>query len=213
MVAFISGLIFQEFFIFIEQNRKRIVTIYKLIGMKTGLLILMTIFSLQAGSAQKYICKNAHVSFSASTPLETIEPNNNQVVSILNPEDGTLQFLLLVKSFEFKVALMQEHFNENYMESDKFPKAEFTGKINNIRTIDFKKNGTYPAEVTGNITIHGVTKPITTAGTLTVDGKSLNAKATFIVLPKDFDIEIPSIVENKIAKEVEVNVDANYTQN
>ncbi len=181
--------------------------------MRTLIIFSVLLVTSQLITAQKFICKNGHISFSATTPLENIEATNNQAVSILNPEDGTLQFSLLVKSFEFKVALMQEHFNENYMESDKFPKAGFTGKITNIETIDFKKNGTYPAEVSGNITIHGVTKPITTKGTLTVAGKSINAKAKFIVMPKDFDIEIPSLVEDKIAKEVEVNVDVTYTQN
>ena len=181
--------------------------------MKTRIVLLAILIVSQAVTAQKYISKNGHIWFYASTPVENIEAHNNQAVSILNPEDGTLQFSLLVKSFEFKVALMQEHFNENYMESDKIPKAGFTGKLSNLSQIDFKKNGSYPVEVTGDLTIHGVTKPVTTRGTLIVSGNSVNTKAKFIVMPKDYNIEIPAVVENKIAKEVEVNVDVTYNQN
>ena len=181
--------------------------------MKTRIVLLAILIVSQAVTAQKYISKNGHIWFYASTPVENIEAHNNQAVSILNPEDGTLQFSLLVKSFEFKVALMQEHFNENYMESDKIPKAGFTGKLSNLSQINFKKNGSYPVVVTGDLTIHGVTKPVTTRGTLIVSGNLVNAKAKFIVMPKDYNIEIPAVVENKIAKEVEVNVDVTYNQN
>ena len=181
--------------------------------MRTRVIILALIFTSQVIGAQNYISKNGHIWFYASTPLENIEAHNNQAVSILNPEDGSVQFSLLVKSFEFKVALMQEHFNENYMESDKIPKAGFKGKITNLSTINFKMDGTYPAEVTGELSIHGVTKTVSTQGTVTIKGNSLKAKAKFIVKPKDYEIEIPAIVENKIAKDVEVNVDVTYTQN
>lgn len=181
--------------------------------MKAGILIITILISSQVISAQKYISKNGHIWFIASTPLENIEAHNNQVVSVLNPVDGTLQFSMLIKSFEFKIALMQEHFNENYMESDKIPKAGFKGELSNLSEIDFSKDGSYPAEVTGDLTIHGVTKPVTTIGTLTISGKSVTAKAKFKVMPKDYNIEIPSVVENKIAKEAEVNVDVTYNQN
>ena len=180
--------------------------------MKTILVLLAIVILSQATTAQKYISKNGHIWFFASTPLEDIEAHNNQVVSILNVADGTLQFSLLVKAFEFKKALMQEHFNENYMESDKIPKSSFTGKITNNDQIDYKKDGAYPAEVTGELTIHGVTKSVPAKGTIIVSGKSITAKAKFIAMPKDYDIEIPSVVENKIAKEVEVNVDVTYNQ-
>jgi polyisoprenoid-binding protein YceI len=118
-----------------------------------------------------------------------------------------------VKSFEFKVALMQEHFNENYMESDKLPKSSFKGKISNLDKIDFKKDGMYPAEVSGDLTIHGVTKPVATSGTIEVKGQTLTAKAKFTVSPKDYNIVIPSLVEDKIAKTIDINVDVPYTVN
>lgn len=181
--------------------------------MRSIIFIIMLLSATYSISAQKYISKNGHVWFYSHTPVEDIKAHNRQVVSILDTEDGTIQFSMLIKSFEFKIALMQEHFNENYMESDKFPKAGFKGKIENLSEIDFKKEGTYPAEVKGDLTIHGVTNPVSTSGTLTVSGNNIITKAKFIVIPKDYDIEIPSVVENKIAKKIEVNVDVTYNKN
>src|SRR4030042_5500221 len=102
---------------------------------------------------------------------------------------------------------MQEHFNENYMESDKFPKSSFKGKINNPAKIDFTKDGIYPAEVTGDLTIHGVTKTVTATGTIEIKAAIITAKTEFTVSPKDYNIEIPALVENNIAKSIDVTVD------
>jgi polyisoprenoid-binding protein YceI len=142
--------------------------------------------------------------------MEEIEAHNRQVVSSLDCSTGDIAFLLLIKSFEFKRALMQEHFNEEYMESDKLPKAGFKGKITNLKQIDFKKDGTYPAEVTGDLTIHGVTKSVTFKGTLEIKGTTITANSKFVLIPQDYGIKIPSLVENKIAKEMQVTVDASY---
>jgi hypothetical protein len=181
--------------------------------MKTRVLLLALLTFFQAAQAQKLVSKNGHIWFIASTPLENIEGDNRQAVSILDPATGDLAFNLLVKSFEFKIALMQEHFNENYMESDKYPKSTFKGKITNPEKIDFKKDGIYQAEVSGDLTIHNVTKPITTKGTIQVKGTSIIAKAKFVVTPHDYDVAIPSVVENKIAKEIEINIDVTYLPN
>jgi hypothetical protein len=181
--------------------------------MKKILLIVLTLGLFQFSFAQKYISKTGHIWIYSYTSMEVIEGHNHQVVSILDATTGDLQFSLLVKSFEFKVALMQEHFNENYMESDKLPKSSFKGKITNLNKIEFKKEGIYPAEVSGDLTIHGVTKPVTTSGTLEVKGQTITAKAKFTVSPKDYDIVIPSLVEDKIAKTIDVNVDVTYSIN
>jgi len=181
--------------------------------MKPRLYILALLIIAQVTAAQKYISKNGNIWFYSHTPVEDIEGHSRQVVSILDPSTGDLQFSLLVKSFEFKIALMEEHFNENYMESDVYPKASFKGKITNTESIDFNENASYKAEVTGDLTIHGVTNPFTTTGTITVSGTTINATAKFVVSPKDYDIKIPSVVENKIAKEIEVNVDITYNRN
>src|SRR5690606_30611649 len=99
---------------------------------------------------------------------ENIDAVNNEATSIMNIKTGEVAFAVLVKSFRFQKALMEEHFNENYMESDKFPKATFSGKVLNMETIDLTKNGSYPIEISGDLTIHGVTQNIKTNGVLTV---------------------------------------------
>jgi hypothetical protein len=167
----------------------------------------------QMSHAQELVSKNGHIWFYSHTPVEDIEAHNRQVVSILDLSNGDIAFNLLIKSFEFRIALMQEHFNENYMESDKFPKATYKGKITNLDKINFKKEGIYPAEVSGDLTIHNVTKPVKSKGAIEVKGSSATARAKFIVIPQDFDITIPSVVENKIAKEITVNVDITYSSN
>jgi hypothetical protein len=182
--------------------------------MKSKIVSLLFVASLsQLVSAQKYITKTGHIWFYSHTPMEDIEAHNRQVVSSIDCTSGELAFLLLVKSFEFKTALMQEHFNENYMESDKIPKASFKGKIDNIAAIDFKKDGKYPAEVSGDLTIHGVTKHLATAGVIEVKGAAINANAKFVIVPQDYGIQIPSLVAEKIAREIPVTVEMIFGNN
>jgi polyisoprenoid-binding protein YceI len=175
-----------------------------------AIIIVLFISMASSLSAQKYISKNGQISFFSHTPLEDIEAQNNQAASILDVSNGDLVINVLVKSFVFKKALMQEHFNENYMESDKFPKATFKGKITNLSTINFKKDGSYPAEVAGDLTIHGETKQITQKGSLSVKGNSITITSSFPLVPQDYAIKIPGLVENKIAKEIETKVDITY---
>lgn len=181
--------------------------------MKTKVLLFVLLALFQLSTAQKFVSKNGHIKFYSHTPVEDIEAHNNQVVSILDPATGDLAFNLLIKAFEFKKALMQEHFNENYMESDKYPKSSFKGKITNLDKISFRQDGVYQAEVSGDLTIHNVTKPVTVKGTIEVKAGSVKASAKFVVAPRDYDIAIPSVVENNIAKEIEVSLDATYTVN
>lgn len=180
---------------------------------KNFVLIVLFLLFVISGFSQKYIAKNGHIWFYSHTPMEDIEAHNHQVVSILDISTGDIVFNLLMKSFEFQRTLMQEHFNENYVESDKFPKAMFKGKITNLSQIDFKKDGEYKAHVEGDITIHGVTKKLSVDGTFTVKGGEVTAKSDFTIAPKDFDIKIPSLVENKIGKEMETHVDITYSAN
>lgn len=180
--------------------------------MKTKLFLIALVLSTQLIQAQKYVSKAAHIWFYSHTPVEDIEAHNRQGVSILDATNGDISFSVLIKVFDFKIALMQEHFNENYMESDKFPKAGFKGKITNIDKINFMKDGSYPAEVSGDLTIHGVTKQITTKGTIVIKGQTVTATSKFLVSPKDYDIKIPQVVENKIAKQVEITIESVYNQ-
>ncbi|MBL7831812.1 MAG: YceI family protein [Saprospiraceae bacterium] len=107
---------------------------------------------------------------------------------------------------------MQEHFNENYLESSKFPKAMFKGKIDNLKDINFKKDGTYKANISGNLTIHGVTKPVKTTANFQVNGQRINATTDFSVVMKDYKVSIPSLVKDKVAKTATIQVEANYQQ-
>ena len=168
---------------------------------------LLVMCVVTTGYSQKFISKKGSIKFYSHTPVEDIEAVNNMAASILNVEEGSVLVSMLVRSFTFKKELMQEHFNENYMESDKFPKASFKGNITNMDQIDFSKDGTYSFNVDGNITIHGVTKPLSTSGTLEINKGIPTAKTSFKVLTEDFNIAIPDLVKENIAKEIEITVE------
>jgi len=176
--------------------------------MKKLTLAALALFLMNSADAQRYMTRTGRITFFSSTPIENIEAINNEASSVLNAATGELVFQVPIRSFKFEKALMQEHFNENYMESDKFPKAEFHGKVADISSVNFRKDGVYPAQVTGKLTIHGVTRDVATAGTLTIKGNSAVAAAKFKVRPADYDIKIPSVVAGKIAEEIEVTVNS-----
>src|SRR5574338_9183 len=113
---------------------------------------------------------------------------------------GDLQFAVLLKGFEFKKALMQEHFNTDYVESDKFPKSEFKGQITNNSEINYAKDVSYTAKVKGQLTIHGETKDIESTGTIIVKAGNLQANSVFNILLDDYKITVPRIVRDNISK-------------
>src|SRR5689334_2764556 len=133
--------------------------------MKKCILILATVAtSLFATAQTKYFTKNGRIFFNASSPLEKIEAINDKSTSVVDLSTGQIEVSVLMKAFLFERALMQEHFNENYVESDKFPKAVFKGTIADASSIDKSKDGTYPVKISGKLTLHGVTKDIETTG-------------------------------------------------
>jgi hypothetical protein len=164
-----------------------------------------------AVNAQKFMTKNGYIGFFSHTPMEDIKADNNQVVGALDITTGEMVFQALIKSFHFDRALMEEHFNENYMESDKFPKSVFKGKITNLSSVDFKKNGTYDVTVEGDLTIHDVTNKISTKGTIEVITGGINASSKFKIVPEDYKIIIPGVVREKFDKAMEVTVTMKYT--
>lgn len=170
---------------------------------------LFIIFVMPMGNveAQKYITKTGKIRFFSDAPLEKVEAVNNQVNAVLDVASGDMVFKVLIKSFVFEKALMQEHFNENYMESDKFPTSTFTGKVTNISGMDFSKDAKYSAEVEGTLTIHGVSRPVKTQGTLESKSGKIEGKSVFTVNVKDYDIKIPSAVVKNIAETIEITVD------
>lgn len=179
--------------------------------MKSILLFLLTfILSANVYSQGVFFTKSGTIIFDSSTPLETIYARNNQVSSFLNTSDGEINFAALVRSFKFKNALMEEHFNENFIESAKYPRAVFKGKILNWQDIDLDKEEAQEVEIEGELTLHGATKKITPKGTLHPQGEKISGHCEFIVSAEDFKIQIPSVVRDKIAREVKVTVDVIY---
>lgn len=159
-------------------------------------------------SAQKYTTRTGRVSFFSTTPVENIEAFNNEASAAIDTKTGDVLFIIPIKSFKFEKALMQEHFNDNYMESDKFPKAEFKGKLADISKINFAKDGTYKTTVAGKITIHGVTKDVTVPGTIQIKNGKAAVDTKFKVKLADYGIKVASIAKGKIAEQVEVSVNS-----
>ncbi len=179
---------------------------------KSSLVLLLFFATLVVNGQSRFYTKNGKVSFNATSSLEKIEATTEKATSILDMSTGALEFSVLMKAFNFEKALMQEHFNENYMESDKYPKGVFKGTIVNLSTLDLKKDGTFPVKIKGTLTMHGETKDVLADGSLTIkEGALVAGKSDFKVVLEDYKIEIPSLVKDKIAREVKISVDANYT--
>ncbi len=179
---------------------------------KIKLLVIIIIAASTAGFSQKYITKNGYVKFYSETPVETIEAHNRVVNSALDIATGDFVFKVLIKSFEFEKALMQEHFNENYMESDKFPDATFSGKITNLAAIDFTKDGKYEADVEGDLKIHGETNKVKEKGTFEVSSGKIKGISVLMVHLADYKIKIPNTVVNNISEDIEVTVEVNLEE-
>ncbi|PSR53393.1 YceI family protein [Adhaeribacter arboris] len=176
-------------------------------------LLLMWLLVLGSGEGvaqNRYFTRAGHIWFFSETPIENIEAHNKAVSSILSFDTGELVFSVNMKNFEFRKSLMQEHFNENFLETDKYPKGTFKGTITNIQSIDFRKDGVYPAKVTGTLTIHGVSRQVSADGTLDVKGNRIGAKSTFTITPQEYNIQIPLLVRSHIAKIIQINVDMQY---
>lgn len=162
--------------------------------MKKFLFIALCSIAFTQTQAQKlYGTRNAKVSFIATND-EDVKAVNNEVASRLS-DKGEISFSLLIKGFKFEYAEMQEKFNNDYAESNKFPRAEFKGTISNIKDINFTKDGNYKAVVKGNLTLHGVSKPVTVNGTITVKGGKVSASGKFPIVMKDHKIEASAVTE------------------
>ena len=179
--------------------------------MKRIIVVFSLAFLFLTVNARKYMTRNGYIGFYSHTPVEEIKGDNNQVASVLDISTGEIVFQVLIKSFHFDKALMEEHFNENYMESEKFPKSTFKGKITNLSAVDFSKSGKYDVTVEGDLNIHDVTNKVTVKGTLEVVSGGINANSKFNIVPEDYKINIPGVVRDNIAKNLEVTVTIKYT--
>jgi hypothetical protein len=171
---------------------------------KTALLLIALTAGALSLSAQVYTGKKTKVDFFSVTPMENISATDTVATTILNSKTGDAVASIVIKGFVFPNALMQEHFNENYMESDKFPKANFVGKIQ--ETIDYSKDGSYPVTMVGKLTVHGVTKDRTIKGTLVVKGNTVTIDCKFAIPLADHNIKVPEAVGQKIAESIDVTV-------
>jgi polyisoprenoid-binding protein YceI len=178
--------------------------------MLTKNLVALTALVLFASFVQaqdRYYTKTGKIEFFSSAPLEDIEAKNKTVTAVLDTKTGAMQFSVQMKGFEFAKALMQEHFNENYVESGKFPKGEFKGSVVNNSAVNYAKDGTYKVNVKGKMTIHGVTKDVEAPGTIKVNGGKIEATSTFNIQLSDYNISIPSVVKDKISNNIKISVD------
>jgi polyisoprenoid-binding protein YceI len=172
-------------------------------------LVAITTFSLQLNAQKVYATKTGQLFFNASGGIEKIAAVNNQVDSKFKDADGQIIIGVLIKGFKFENQLMEDHFNENYMESSQFPKAEFKGYIKNVKEIDFTKDGKYPANFEGSLTIHGIAQKVNTTGQIEIAQGKPTITGEFSVKIKDYGIKGLYIGE-KIANEAKIRVNCKY---
>ena len=173
-------------------------------------LLIGFLFFLHNATAQFYYTKNGSVSFFSKSPLQDIEADNNQVISVLNVQSGQIEFSLLNHAFHFPKSKMEEDFNDNYIESDTYPRSSFKGILIHIHEVDFTKDGNYPVAVKGDLTIHGITKNITANGFIHISKGTISASSSFSISVNDYGIKIPTIVSHKIAEKIEIQVNCDF---
>jgi len=156
---------------------------------------------------EKYFTKTGKIQFFSKTVAENVDATNRSAAVILDSKSGDLQFAVLMKGFEFKKALMQEHFNTKYVESDKYPKAEFKGQITNNSEIKYTTDGAYAAKVKGKLTMHGVTKDIETTGMITIKNGKITTASTFNIQLPDYSIKVPAVNRSQVSDNIKVTVD------
>ena len=170
--------------------------------MKKGYLVLfILLFVNQIFSQEIFLEKDGYVSFFSHSLVEDIKADNNQVLSIVDTKTGEISIQLLMRSFLFKKALMQQHFNESYVESHKYPKAIFKGYILNLKELNSENSET---EIKGILSVHGNDKEISVRAKVVITDGQINISGDFMVEVANFDIKIPSVVRNNIAKIIKV---------
>lgn len=177
--------------------------------MKTHSLLILSFFLVMAhgASSQKYVLENGVITFFSDATVEDIAAKNEKVSSIMNVQTMDIAFSVPIREFQFEKKLMQEHFNEKYLESEKFPKSTFTGKMSGF---DNTVKGVQKVKANGKLTIHGVTTSVEILGTAEVQSDKIILKSKFIVKLADYNIKIPQLMWQNIAEQVEVTVDFTY---
>jgi len=174
--------------------------------MQKALLPFLLFNMITALGQSKYMTKSGSMSFEASQPtFEPIEATHSAVSALLNAETGELAVLALVRGFRFPLALMEEHFNENYIESHQYPKTSFKGSITDFDKYTLSEQP-QTVKLTGELSMHGVTKPINVSATVTQTDERITLASSFSVKTSDFGIEIPSLVRKQIDENVQIQV-------
>ena len=176
--------------------------------MKYICIILLTLLNITKADQDLYTCKNAHITLFSKALIEDIKATTSAGVSVYNAETGELNFSVLISTLHFEKAFMQQHFNSDYMESDKYPRAVFKGKIQ--EHIDITKEGTYTVNAAGELTVHGVTQKRTIQGSVTVKNGVVSMASEFMVKCADHHIDIPQILFYHIAESIKITVSATY---
>lgn len=176
-----------------------------------NIIILALVFASQMAFSQKFFSKTGKITFTSEAPMEKIEATNSSASTVIDLSTGNMEWAVLIQGFQFEKSLMKEHFNENYMESTKYPKATFKGKMENPGSINLTKDGTYPVVVTGQLEIHGVSKPVSAQGNIVVKkGTISSANSKLTIALADYNIEIPKLVGDNISKTVDIAIQAEY---
>lgn len=180
--------------------------------MKKTSLFLALALSTGALFAQKKTTTSATVSFDASTSTDALpKAENKTAVAALDTKKGSIAFETVIKNFTFSNPMMQEHFNSaGWLDSEKFPVANFKGDIKNLSDIDFSKDGTYSADIAGDLTIHGTTQPVKAKATIVVEGKKISSKSDFKIKLEDYKVNGPAIAAGKVSKEAAISVSASF---
>jgi polyisoprenoid-binding protein YceI len=166
-------------------------------------IALMPLFS----AAQVYKTSAGKISFVSKTAIEEFSADNSQVQAGIDAGQNKVQFRVPVNGFVFKSALMQKHFQENYMETSQFQYSSFKGKIKNMAAVNFGQNGEYPVESVGQLTMHGVTKDITVPGKVVVKDGAVTLKANFKIKCSDYQIKIPAASAASVSDDIAIAVD------
>ena len=175
---------------------------------RLGVMILVL-----AGTAYgqgKFLCNEGNIVFYSHTALEDITAKNEEVASVIDAETGEIAVIVRISAFQFERKLMKEHFNENYLESEKYPKATFNGSILNNPEVDYNTAGLYAVKLQGSMTIHGVSREIRAEGKLEVLQGGLHAKAKILLNPEDYGIKIPKVVRKNIANNLEIRIELTH---
>ncbi|MFH0756970.1 MAG: YceI family protein [Bacteroidota bacterium] len=178
-----------------------------------SLLISVLFVATLTGSLRgqgKYLTNRGQIIFYSHTAIEDITAENNKVASVIDAASGEVAIIVKMTDFQFEKKMMQEHFNENYVESEKFPKAVFNGKILNNADVKYASKGIYQVQVEGEMTIHGKTNQVSAGGTIEVDAEGIVIRAKFMLNPEDYDITIPNVVRKNIAEALEIRVEINH---